>query len=536
MRLSFIRYLLNCGGVLIACLLAGRAAADNCESLASLTLKDAQVTAAEVVAAGAYVAAKPFFIPMPPPYAALPAFCRVAGRITPTPDSKIAFEVWLPVAGWNGKLVAVGNGGYSGEIWFPFMAAPLGAGYVAASTDTGHEGSPVDASFALKHPEKVIDFGYRAVHELTVKAKAISVAFYGSPPRRAYWNGCSTGGRQGLTEAQRYPADFDGIIAGAPANYMTRLSAKSVVASQVIHKEPANFIPPEKLQMMNGVVLAACDALDGVKDGVIENPLRCEFDPASLHCVDADQPGCLTSAQVVSAQTLYAPMINPRTRVALFPGVSPGSELGWNGPVGAMTPTPSPLATGIFEFIVFQKKGWDYRTFDVARDLPIAEDTAAALDAIDPNLAPFFDRGGKLLQYHGWADPGIPPLNSIDYYESVRAAVVGSDLDRTEFDNSYRLFMAPGMDHCGGGAGPDQFDALKALDAWIETGKPPESIIAARVKDGVVERARPLCPYPKVAMYRGEGSTDDAASFGCAAQPVPEPQSGLSPTRVRRTL
>jgi feruloyl esterase len=306
--------------------------------------------------------------------------------------------------------------------------------------------------------------------------------------------------------------DFDGIIAGAPANYMTRLSAKYVVASQAIHKE-GGLIPPEKLLMLHQAVLAACDVMDGVKDGVIENPARCNFDPASLHCTDADAPTCLTSAQVVSAQTVYGPLVNPRTHVILFPGVSPGSELGWGEGVGAMVAQPSTLATGIFEFIVFKKKGWDYKTFDVARDMLVAEDSAGPLlDAIDPNLTPFFDRGGKLLQYHGWADPGIPAQNSIDYYESVRAAVDDPDLDRY-----YRLFMAPGMDHCAGGAGPSRFDALEALDAWVETGRPPDTIVASRLnKAGVVDRTRPLCPYPKVAVYRGEGSTDDAASFTCA--------------------
>ncbi len=534
MNAAKIRSAVRLSVVLLLSVGAAGVRASTCETLASLELKDTRIDAAEIVAAGAYKPAKPFFIPMPAPYAELPAFCRVAGRIAPTPDSSIAFEVWLPAADWNGKLVAVGNGGYSGEIWFPFMAAPLAAGYVAASTDTGHEGSALDASFALNHPEKVVDFGYRAVHELAAKAKAISVAFYGSPPRRAYWSGCATGGRQGLTEAQRYPADFDGIIAGAPANYMTRLSAKYVVASQVIHKEPGNFVPEDKLKTLHGAVLAACDALDGVKDGVIENPLRCDFDPASLRCADADQPSCLTAKQVASAEALYRPMVNPRTQVTLFPGLSPGSELGWNGPIGAMVPELSTLATGIFEFIVFKKKGWNYRTFDVARDLPVAEDGAGlVMDAIDPNLAPFFDRGGKLLQYHGWADPGIPPLNSIGYYESVRGAVIGSDIDRAEFEKSYRLFMVPGMDHCGGGDGPNRFDTLKTLDAWVETGKPPESIVASRTKDGV-ERTRPLCPYPAVAVYRGQGSTDDAASFFCSAQP--EAQSDLSRQRTRRTL
>lgn len=494
-------------------LVGGNALADTCESLASLELKDTKIITAQVVAAGTFTAPTVFFMPIAPDtYSALPAFCRVAGIISPAPDSSIGFEVWLPVDKWNTKLVAVGNGGYSGEIWYPFMARPLAAGYVAASTDTGHLSSPVDASFALKHPEKVVDFGYRAVHELAIKAKAITVAYYGSPPRHAYWKGCATGGRQGLTEAQRFPADFDGIVAGAPANYMTRLSAKYVVASQVIHTD-GGLIPPEKLPMLHRAVLAACDAMDGVKDEVIGDPQRCNFDPASVQCTDADAPTCLTSAQVVSAQTLYGPMVNPRTQVNLFPGISPGSELGWSAGVGAMVAEPSTLATGIFEFIVFKKKGWDYKTFDIVRDMPIAEDTAGPLlDAIDPDLTPFFDRGGKLLQYHGWADPGIPAQNSIDYFESVRAAVDDPDLDRY-----YRLFMVPGMNHCAGGAGPNEFDALKALDAWVETGRPPETIIASRMSAaGVVDRTRPLCPYPKVALYRGEGSTDDAAGFVCA--------------------
>jgi feruloyl esterase len=314
-------------------------------------------------------------------------------------------------------------------------------------------------------------------------------------------------------EAQRYPTDYDGIAAGAPANYMTRLSAKYVVVSQTIHKD-GGLIPPEKLRALHDAVLGVCDARDGVKDGVIENPLRCEFDPATLRCAGADAPNCLTAAQVESAAAMYAPLINPRTQVTLFPGLALGSEGHWATGVGAMVAEPMPLATGIFGYITFKKKNWDWTTFDVARDMNTAEDVAGpALDAIDANLGPFFDRGGKLLQYHGWGDPGISPLNSIGYYEDVRATVD----DAVSFDRSYRLFLVPGMDHCAGGDGTDRFDALGALDAWVETGKPPESIVGSRSgADGTVERTRPLCPYPKVAMFRGDGSTDDAANFTCA--------------------
>jgi len=505
-------------GVLTLLTYASHSIADTCESLASLDLSNTTITAAAVVPAGGYMPAKLFSMPIEPapPYAALPAFCRVAGRIAPVADSSIGFEVWLPIVSWNGKLVGVGNGGYSGEIWFPFMAAPLAAGYVAASTDTGHEGSVMDAHFALGHPEKVTDFGYRAVHQLVVKAKAIAVAFYGRPPRLTYWTGCSTGGRQGLAAAQRYPADFDGIVAGAPANDMTRLGAKYVSVAQAIHKSPGALIPAEKLPMMHRAVLAACDVLDGVKDGVLENPARCSFDPASLRCAGVEAPDCLTSAQVFSAQVLYAPLVSPSSLLYRFPGVARGSELGWGSGVGMMVAEPMPLASGIFEFMVFKKPHWDYRSFDLDRDLRLADLAVGdTMNAVDPNLAPFFDRGGKLLQYHGWADPGIPPQNSIDYFESVRVAV-----DDEHFDDAYRLFMVPGMGHCDGGDGPDHFDALGALDGWVERGEAPDEIIASRVNTttGAVERTRPLCAYPKIAVYLGEGSTDDAASFRCVAE------------------
>jgi feruloyl esterase len=517
MQRVFTRQTWNSIGVLALMMYASHSRADACESLASLELSDTTITAAAVVPAGGYTSPKPFSLPIEPspPYAALPAFCRVAGRIAPVPDSNIGFEVWLPLSNWNSKLVGVGNGSYSGEIWFPSMAAPLAAGYMTASTDTGHAGSAIDTSFALGHPERVVDFGYRAVHQLVVKAKAIAVAFYGRPPRHAYWTGCSTGGRQGLMAAQRFPEDFDGIVAGAPANDMTRLNAKRVSVAQAIHKTSGALLRAEKLPMLHRAVLAACDVLDGVDDDVIENPARCYFDPAALRCAGADAADCLTPAQVASAQTLYAPLISPASQLYRFPGVARGSELGWGDGLGMMVAEPLPQTVGFFRNLVFQKPRWDYLSFDIDRDLSRADIAVGDIvNAVDPNLAPFFDRGGKLLQYHGWADPGIAPQNSIDYFESVRVAV-----DDEDFDAAYRLFMVPGMDHCAGGAGPDRFDALSALDVWVERGEAPDKIIASRVNraTGAVERTRPLCPYPKVAAYFGEGSTDDAASFRCVA-------------------
>ena len=506
-------------GVLTVCPLAmlwamSAAAATPCESLTSLTLPNTTITLAMSVAAGAFTPEKSAAgIPTPPPvppYTKLP-FCRVAVSVKPVADSDIRFELWMPASGWNGKFVGVGNGGYSGEIWYWAMTEPLARGYATASTDTGHQGSVVDASFAAGHSEKWTDFAYRAVHEMTVTSKAIVAAFYGNPTRRAYWNGCSTGGRQGLMEAQRYPEDYDGIIAGAPANYMSRLSAQFIWVSQALHKEPGSFIPPDKLQVLHSGVVNACDARDGVNDGVLENPASCKFDPAVLACKGTDTSSCLTPPQVEAARQIYGGSMNPRTKQALFPGLAPGGELGWSEGVGQAMKEPIPLVTGIFKFVVFNDPNWNYQSFDFDKDIARSDQAGRSIDAIEPNLKTFFNRGGKLLQYHGWADPGIPPQNSINYYTSVLAANGGA----SKVSDSYRLFMVPGMNHCGGGAGPDRFDALSALDTWVEQKQPPNQILASRNRDGTVDRTRPLCPYPQVAVYQGSGSTDDAMNFTC---------------------
>jgi feruloyl esterase len=417
----------------------------------------------------------------------------------------------MPAAGWNGKFVGVGNGGYSGEIWYWSMTEPLSRGYATASTDTGHQGSVVDASFAAGHPEKWTDFAYRAVHEMTVKSKAIIAAFYDNPLRRAYWNGCSTGGRQGLMEAQRYPEDYDGIIAGAPANYMSRLSAQFLWVSQALHKEEGSFLPPDKLQVLHSGVVNACDARDGVKDGVLENPTACKFDPGVLACKGSDTASCLTPPQVEAVRRIYGGSMNPRTKQPLFPGLAPGGELGWSTGRGQAMKQPIPLVTGIFKFVVFNDPNWNFQSFDFDKDIARSDEAGRSIDAIDPNVKTFFDRGGKLLQYHGWTDPGIPPQNSINYYNSVVAANGGA----SKVSDSHRLFMVPGMDHCAGGEGPDRFDALAALDTWVEKKQAPNQILASRTRDGKVDRTRPLCPYPQVAVYSGSGSTDDAKNFSC---------------------
>jgi feruloyl esterase len=489
--------------------------AATCESLTSLKLPNTTIAVASSVTAGAFTPAKPPGLPIPASYQNLPAFCRVAATVKATTDSDIKFEVWMPLSGWNGKFVGVGNGGYSGEIWYWSMAAPLASGYATASTDTGHEGGVMDASFALGHPEKLADFGWRAVHEMTEKAKAIIAAFYDTPARLAYWDGCSTGGRQGLMEAQRFPADYDGIAAGAPANYMTRLSSWTVWVAQAMRKEPGSFIPPAKLPILHNAVLAACDARDGVKDGIVEDPARCQFDPRVVECKGEDGPNCLTAAQVDAVRKVYSGPVNPRTKEVVYPGMALGGELGWATGVGAVTPEPMALATGIFKFVVFKDPNWDYKTYDFDRDTALSDKVdGGTVNAIDPNLAAFFNRGGKLLQYHGWADPGISPVNSINYYKAVAAKLGGV----STLQDKYRLFMLPGMDHCRGGEGPDTFDALGAMDQWVDHKKAPDRIVASRVRGGKTDRTRPLCPYPQVAIYNGSGSTDDAASFTCKAQ------------------
>lgn len=510
-------------GLAMLVLTAARAAAAiaaapaaECAGLAKLSLPHTTISIAEIVRPGAFRPTKPAPVVGPPPhYDQLPAFCRVAVEDRPAMDSLIRFELWMPTDGWNGKFLAVGNGGYSGAIAYQAMADPLSRGYATASTDTGHEGAADDATFALGHPEKWIDFAYRAVHEMTVQSKAIIDAYYGGAPKLAYWSGCSTGGRQGLMEAQRYPNDFDGIIAGAPANSMTRMSAQQIEAVQAAHASPQSFIPLQKLAALHAAVLAACDALDGVRDGVLEDPRRCRFDPASIECRGADDGSCLTPQQVETARKLYGPLRDPRTGSETFPGFALGSELGWGGRVGTMRLQAPPLFLALYRYVVLMSPGWDYRTMDFNADVARAERGPAGIsDAIDPDLGAFFGHGGKLIQYHGWSDPGISPFNSIDYYRSVAKAAGGA----RRLSDRYRLFMVPGMDHCRGGEGTDQFDMVAALEAWVERHQAPARILASRVRQGRVDRTRPLCPFPQIAVYKGSGSSDDAASFDCKAR------------------
>ncbi len=486
----------------------------SCDSLAALALPNAHVTSAQSVAAGAFQApaarrggaggGRGAQV-----YAKLPPFCRVAATLTPSNDSDIKIEVWLPVSAWNGKFQAVGNGGWAGVISYQALAQAVTAGYAAASTDTGHVGNT--AAFAIGHPEKVIDMGYRAVHEMTVKAKTIVDAYYGAGPKLSFWNGCSLGGRQGITEAQRYPADFDAIVAGAPAVNWMKLHGARIAINQQAHATEAGYITPDKYPAIHDAALASCDALDGVKDRVIEDPTRCHFDPKVIECKGADGPTCLTPAQVETARVLYAPIKSPKGGATIFPALLlPGSEPNWATLAG---PEPISTAYEAFKYVVFKDPNWDAGRFNIATDVDAAiKLDAGVLNSADTNLTPFFKRGGKLLMYHGWADPQVPALNSVDYFNGV-AKTTG----KAAIGKSIELYMVPGMAHCAGGPGTDVFDKMAALEEWVARGAAPSQIVASHLTNGAVVRTRPLCPYGRVAQYKGAGSTDEAASFACAA-------------------
>jgi feruloyl esterase len=482
------------------------ASAATCESLASMKLPDATITLAQSMAAGAFAPAGGGGRGGGAQFSDLPAFCRIMATLKPTTESDINIEVWLPAANWNGKFNAVGNGGWNGSIDQNALATALRRGYAAASTDTGHQGG---GGVWMQNQQKLIDFGSRAVHEMTVKGKAFINAYYGNDAKLSYWTGCSAGGRQGVKAAQSYPNDFDGIVAGAPALNSTGRAAFSVWIAQNMHKEEGSYIPPTKYGVVHDAVLEACDALDGVKDRVLENPRMCKFDPKVLQCSAGDTASCLTSPQVLSAQTMYKPVVNSRTKKEIFPGLEYGSETGWATFGGAQ---PFGIGTQMYQFMIFKDPNWDYKKLNFDSDMALVDKIEnGQINAMDPNLKGFFDRGGKMIQYHGWADQQIPSGSSVEYYQSVLDKMGGL----SKVKSNYRLFMVPGMGHCGGGDGPSTFDMLAALEQWVEKGTAPDSIPAAHLTNGKPDRTRILCPYPQVASYKGTGDTNDAANFVC---------------------
>lgn len=471
--------------------------AATCASLTTLSSAKAAVTLAQSHGAGSFE---------PPgasqPVAGLPAFCRVAVTLRPTSDSDIQAEVWLPASGWNGKLLAVGSGGWGGAIAYGALADGLRRGYATVASDDGHESE--GASFVVGHPQKLIDFAYRAEHEMTVEAKVLVKSFYAREPRHSYWSGCSGGGREGLLQAARYPDEFDGVVAGDPAD--VRRNAWALSLAVRTFKDPQSRIPPEKYPMIHRAVLAACDAQDGLKDGLISEPERCHVDFRALECKGADGPTCLTHAQVESAEAIVSPAKSAGGKI-LFPRLEPGTELRWGRLAGG--PEPADLFLDQFRYLVYPDAHWDWHSFELDRDAARAHAINKNVLELDPRLTGFAERGGKLLIYHGWADQQVAPGASIEFYRSAIAQ------GPRPAESWIRLFMAPGMAHCAGGEGPSEFDALGALEHWVEEGAAPAQILASHRTAGRVDRTRPLCPYPQVARYKGTGSIDEAANFAC---------------------
>ncbi|MBM3734414.1 MAG: tannase/feruloyl esterase family alpha/beta hydrolase [Acidobacteria bacterium] len=495
-----------------------------CADLAKLSLPHTRIETAALVKAGEF---KP---PEGNPVRLRRDFCRVSGTIKPAAGSNIWLEVWMPASDWNGKFQGVGNGGYAGSVGYAQLAAVVNGGYATAGTDTGHRAGGQDARWALNQQDKIADFGYRAIHETAVAAKALIAAHYGQGPKRSYFNSCSNGGRQALMEAQRFPEDYDGIVAGAPANYWTRLLTSAAWGVKALLSEPASYISQAKLPAIQAAVRAACDANDGVKDGVLENPATCRFDPAVLQCKGAESDSCLTAPQLAALKKVQSGPLTGKGST-LFPAVSPGGEAeagGWGPWITGPEREKSSMynfGTQFFKNMVYNNPDWDFRTFDVDRDYKAARRLAKTLDATNPDLSKFQARGGKLILYHGWSDAAIPGQNTIDYFQSVEKKL-GADRTR----QFVRLFMAPGVQHCAGGSGANVFgqaapaqkdadhDVGAALERWVEQGVAPERIIATRYKDQgqrEVEKTRPLCAFPLVAKYKGSGEVNDAANFTC---------------------
>jgi feruloyl esterase len=484
----------------------------------------------------------------------LPDYCRVDGYVTtPQPVNTVNFRLGLPTA-WNRKLYFQGVGGRGGTIGS--LNAGLARGYASASTDTGHQGSAVDSTWAFDDPDhaKEIDYGYRGTHLTAVAAKSLTHAYYGRPPQHAYFSGCSNGGRQALIEAQRFPEDFDGIVAGDPG-YGVGTTLSSISRYHTLLADRDHYLPATKLPLLANAVLADCDAKDGLVDGLIDDPRQCTFDPASLQCPAGDGPDCLTAGQVETVRKIYAGAATS-TGELVYPGYPGGHEDGPTGwlqwivgdgehldelPDGTLTFTGSidPIAGPLrgdpplgfaflndtLRYLTFEvdDPNYNYRTFNFDTDLPLVAFMEEILHATDPDLSRFRALGGKLLMYHGWADPATTPLRSIQYYEAVVAAI-GNQPGTDEF---LRLFLAPGMHHCGGGPGPNITEALAlpVLEQWVEDEIAPNRISASTspspAEGGVVGRTRPLCPYPQVARYVGTGSIDQAENFKCT-QPEAE--------------
>ena len=524
--------LLSCFLVTLTSLMIVTAEAADQESCAIL----AQQTYAKVTITSAVFMNDPQGFPLPPTpgmfgtpagQKTMAQFCRVVGYIEPVKNSHIRFEVWLPPADqWNNRYFGVGNPAFEGAIKYQGLKNAVEKGYATASTDTGHDDP--GHQWATGQPERLADWVHRAVHETTVVAKNLIKAFYGKPQKYAYWDNCHNGGRQGLTAAQLYPGDFDGIVAGDPAIILTHLQAGSEYLSWLNLKDGtkgAGYIPPSKYPAMHRAVMDACDAKDGVKDSALEDPTRCKFDPISIQCKGEDNDSCLTAPQVETARRIYAGA-KFADGTQIYSGFEPGSELLWE----AMIKGPEPLFINndFFRYIAFEDPNWDFRTFNVDADTrKIDQRIGSAINHTQTDLSAFKKRGGKLIMYQSWNETWVPPRTATTFYEGV-CKTMGGESETKDF---FRLFVVPDYGMCPA-MFPGAFDALGAVQKWVEEGIAPDQIKAtygtqgrqfrerAGMQDTPQSRApvlktRPVCPYPQVAIYKGGGDTNDAANFTC---------------------
>ncbi len=479
-----------------------------CERLRSFQSNASRILSAEYSAAGEY--RPPVIGSLNPPPIMLPSHCSVRVFTPTSSDSGVTSEIWLPdPAGWNGKLLGTGNGGYSSALSYRQMGEALQRGFAVAGSDTGHEGDGL--TFGTGHPEKIRDWAYRSTHVLAEDAKAVIVAFYGKAPAHAYFAGCSTGGQQALSEAQRYPQDFDGIVAGDPGNDRTLLNADFVESWLVTHPTSAPAFPVSKLALLSKAVTAACDRLDGLEDGIISDPRRCSFDPGTLACrANSDAESCLTESEVSMVRTLYDGPVRDSNGERMYPGWPRGSEAGW----GLYLISPSkPVRLEFWSDWVFSGASFNVRAFNAQAAVASARAKLPYVEAVNPDLRAFQQEGGKLLLYHGWSDSVVPPEDTVGYYQNVRK-ILGP-----QTDGSVRLFMIPGMGHCGGGPGATTFDTLGALDQWVTGTAIPDSIPAAHLAGGKPVFERPLCPFPRSPQWDGKNDPAKAASFRCAEDP-----------------
>ena len=499
---STVRALVACISALLLMASTTTVAQDACTALAAAAIKGVSIVSSKSMPANTSTNT--------------PAFCEVQTSIAPVEGSHVGAVYRFP-ANWNGKVLGIGGGGSAGNVTLQAAVPGLSRGYAIVQNDLGHPSTgATDWAFAVKGPgqpntEAIIDFGHRATHVATSVGKELVTRFYQRPAQHSYWQGCSTGGRQGLAEVQRYPGDYDGVIAGAPV-YSPLVYSNAMLRVQAFHARPDSNLRPEHVPLIHKAVMAACDMKDGVADDILTDPRACTWDPKELTCKGSPSADCLTSAQVETVRRVYEGVKTKNGKYAAMP-LMRGGESDW---VARMIGTPQAprginavLGAPFISYLVKSDPAYDFMTFDPERDMSMLEKgLASEVHQQNADITEFVKRGGKLLLWHGFNDPGPSPLSTIEYFEAVRAKVPAAK-------DAVNLFLAPGVLHCGGGAGPDRFDPLTAIENWVEKGTAPASMLATKANSPI---SRPLCPYPQLPRYKGSGDTNDASNYVCAVR------------------